>query len=109
MARSAAGLAPGASRSARTRAPAAGPCSTRPSAACMPPDQQLSGTSQMASAETYGLPVVLVAHGSRDPVAAATTRALARTVAALRPGLDVRVAFLELAVPRPAQVLEAIG
>jgi sirohydrochlorin ferrochelatase len=63
----------------------------------------------MASAETYGLPVVLVAHGSRDPVAAATTRALARTVAALRPGLDVRVAFLELAVPRPAQVLEAIG
>jgi len=54
------------------------------------------------------VPVVLVAHGSRDPVAAATTRALARNVAALRPGLDVRVAFLELAVPRPAQVLEAI-
>ena len=53
-------------------------------------------------------PVLLVAHGSRDPAAAATTRALARVVAALRPGLDVRVAFLELALPQPAQVLAAL-
>lgn len=52
--------------------------------------------------------VLLVAHGSRDPRAAATTRALARTVAAVRPGLDVRVAFLELAEPRPADVLAAM-
>ncbi|GAA1375730.1 sirohydrochlorin chelatase [Catellatospora chokoriensis] len=50
-------------------------------------------------------PVVLVAHGSRDPRAQAATRALARAVAAARPGLDVRVAFLELADPRPADVL----
>lgn len=48
---------------------------------------------------------MLVAHGSRDPRAAATTRALARTVAAVRPGLDVRVAFLELSRPQPAEVL----
>lgn len=49
-----------------------------------------------------------MAHGSRDPRAAATTRALARTVAAVRPGLDVRVAFLELARPAPAEVLAAM-
>lgn len=52
--------------------------------------------------------VLLVAHGSRDPRAAATTRALARTVAAVRPGLDVRVAFLELSRPQPADVLAAM-
>ena len=52
--------------------------------------------------------VLLVAHGSRDPRAANTTRALARTVAAVRPGLDVRVAFLELSRPRPAEVLAAM-
>ncbi|WP_246002310.1 sirohydrochlorin chelatase [Allorhizocola rhizosphaerae] len=48
---------------------------------------------------------MLVAHGSRDPRAAATTRALARTVAAVRPGLDVRVAFLELSTPSPREAL----
>ncbi|NUT06935.1 MAG: cobalamin biosynthesis protein CbiX, partial [Hamadaea sp.] len=32
-------------------------------------------------------PLLLVAHGSRDPRANATTRALARVVAAARPGL----------------------
>jgi sirohydrochlorin ferrochelatase len=52
--------------------------------------------------------VLLVAHGSRDPRAQATTRALARTVAAVRPGLDVRVAFLEQVAPRPASALAAM-
>ncbi|WP_155374482.1 sirohydrochlorin chelatase [Catellatospora vulcania] len=59
-------------------------------------------------AGTTAAPVVLVAHGSRDPRAQAATRALARAVAAARPGLDVRVAFLELADPRPADVLGAL-
>ncbi|WP_442877547.1 sirohydrochlorin chelatase [Dactylosporangium sp. AC04546] len=49
--------------------------------------------------------VLLVAHGSSDPRAAATTRALARAVAAQRPGLDVRSSFLDHAGPRPGQVL----
>lgn len=49
--------------------------------------------------------VVLVAHGSRYPAAAVTTRALARTVAAARPGLDVRAAYLDHAGPRPGTVL----
>ncbi|NUR51042.1 MAG: sirohydrochlorin chelatase [Hamadaea sp.] len=53
-------------------------------------------------------PLLLVAHGSRDPRANATTRALARVVAAARPGLDVRVSFLELAQPSPATVLTAL-
>ena len=52
-------------------------------------------------------PILLVAHGSANPRAAATTRALARAVAAARPGLDVRVSFLEHRGPRPGEVLRA--
>jgi sirohydrochlorin ferrochelatase len=48
---------------------------------------------------------VLVAHGSRDPRAAASTRALVRAVAAARPGVDVRAAYLDHAGPRPGAVL----
>jgi sirohydrochlorin ferrochelatase len=53
--------------------------------------------------------VVLVAHGSADPRAAQTTSALAAAVAAARPGLEVRPAFLDHAGPRPGEVLAAIG
>jgi sirohydrochlorin ferrochelatase len=53
-------------------------------------------------------PVVLVAHGSRDPRAAASTRALTRAVAAARPGLDVRAAYLDFTPPKPPQVLGAL-
>jgi sirohydrochlorin ferrochelatase len=52
---------------------------------------------------------ILVAHGSADPRAAATTRALVRAVAAARPGLDVRPAYLEHAGPRPGEVLAALA
>ena len=51
--------------------------------------------------------VLLVAHGSADPRAAAATRALTRAVAAQRPGLDVRCAFLDHAGPRPGEQLFA--
>ncbi|MEE6257138.1 sirohydrochlorin chelatase [Plantactinospora sonchi] len=57
-------------------------------------------------------PVVLVAHGSRDRRAAVATEALARAVAAARPGLLVRASYLDHAPPRPATVLtelEAAG
>jgi sirohydrochlorin ferrochelatase len=64
-----------------------------------------AGTPAAGLDNFAGRSVLLVAHGSRDPRAAATTRALARTVAAVRPGLDVRVAFLELSRPQPAEVL----
>ena len=50
-------------------------------------------------------PLVAVAHGSRDPRSAATIRALADVLRDFAPGLDVRVAFLDLSAPRLADVL----
>jgi sirohydrochlorin ferrochelatase len=52
---------------------------------------------------------VLVAHGSADRRAAAMTRALVRAVAAARPGLDVRPAYLDHAGPRVGEVLGAVA
>jgi sirohydrochlorin ferrochelatase len=52
-------------------------------------------------------PVLLVAHGSRDPRAAATTRSLARVVARLRPTGPVEVAFLDHAGPRVGEALRS--
>jgi len=52
--------------------------------------------------------VVLVAHGSRDPRAAAATEALARAVRRARPGWDVRASYLDHAGPRPLDVLAAL-
>ncbi|MER7760268.1 sirohydrochlorin chelatase [Streptomyces sp. NPDC097619] len=43
--------------------------------------------------------LVAVAHGSRDPRAADTARALLRRVRELRPGLPVRLAHIELTAP----------
>ncbi|HEX2315888.1 MAG TPA: CbiX/SirB N-terminal domain-containing protein, partial [Thermomonospora sp.] len=53
-------------------------------------------------------PLVAVAHGSRDPRAAATVGALLAEVAARRPGLPVLTSFLDHAPPAPARVLEAL-
>lgn len=53
-------------------------------------------------------PVVLVAHGSRDPRAAAATRALARAVAAARPGLPVYGSYLDHTAPDLARVLHGL-
>jgi sirohydrochlorin ferrochelatase len=53
--------------------------------------------------------VVLVAHGSRDPRAAAATRALARSVAAARPGWDVHDSYLDHSSPRPVDVLARLA
>ncbi|MEY3296336.1 MAG: cobalamin [Pseudomonadota bacterium] len=46
---------------------------------------------------THGL--ILFAHGARDPRWAAPFEAVAATVRAARPGLPVRLAFLEFMVP----------
>jgi sirohydrochlorin ferrochelatase len=54
------------------------------------------------------LTVVLVAHGSRDPRAAASTEALARGVRRAHPRWDVRAAYLDHAGPRPLAVLESL-
>jgi len=55
------------------------------------------------------LAVVLVAHGSRDPRAAAATSALARAVRLARPDWDVYAAYLDHSGPRPLDVLAALG
>ncbi|GAA2550846.1 sirohydrochlorin chelatase [Pseudonocardia hydrocarbonoxydans] len=55
-----------------------------------------------------GPALVAVAHGSRDPRSAATVTALMDLVRRLRPGLDVRVAFLDLSAPRLPDVLAAV-
>jgi sirohydrochlorin ferrochelatase len=55
-----------------------------------------------------GPAVVLVAHGSRDPRAAAATEALARAAGRANPGWEVRAAYLDHAGPRPLQVLEGL-
>jgi sirohydrochlorin ferrochelatase len=54
------------------------------------------------------LTVVLVAHGSRDPRAAASTEALARAVRRARPEWVVRASYLDHAGPRPLDLLAAL-
>lgn len=49
--------------------------------------------------------ILLVAHGSTDPRAAAMTRSLARAVRRLASAGDVGVAYLDHAGPRPAEAL----
>ncbi|MPZ81206.1 MAG: sirohydrochlorin chelatase [Actinophytocola sp.] len=53
-------------------------------------------------------PLVVVAHGSRDPRSAATVSALVDVVRAVEPALDVRTAFLDLSAPRLPDVLTAL-
>jgi sirohydrochlorin ferrochelatase len=52
--------------------------------------------------------LVTVAHGSRDPHSAATVRRLVAEVRAQAPELDVRESFLDLSVPRLADVLSTV-
>lgn len=51
------------------------------------------------------LPLVAVAHGSRDPRSAACVRELTHAVRAAAPELDIRVAFLDLSEPKVTDVL----
>lgn len=53
--------------------------------------------------------LVLVAHGSRDPRAERSTRALARAVRAARPGTRVETAFLDFTAPRLGDAVAAAG
>jgi sirohydrochlorin ferrochelatase len=52
--------------------------------------------------------LVLTAHGSADPRSAANARAVAGVLSRLRPGLDVRVAFLEQNAPTLGDVLAGL-
>jgi len=53
--------------------------------------------------------LVLTAHGSADPRAAATTHAVADEIRRLRPGLDVRPAFCEQTAPNLRDVLAEVN
>ena len=53
--------------------------------------------------------LVLTAHGSADPRSAANTRGVAGLLSRLRPGLDVRVAFLEQNAPTLGDVLAGLS
>jgi sirohydrochlorin ferrochelatase len=52
--------------------------------------------------------LVLTAHGSADPRSAANAEAVAGRLARMRPGLDVRLAFLEHSSPGLADVLTSV-
>ena len=63
----------------------------------------------MRPAPVARLAVVLVAHGSRDPRAAAATSALARSIRIARPDWDVHATYLDHVGPRPLDVLAGLG
>src|ERR1700751_4846882 len=63
------------------------------------------GTSRLRGRAAPMTPLVLTAHGSRDPRSAANARAVAGQVARMRPDLDVRLAFCELNAPSLMDVL----
>jgi sirohydrochlorin ferrochelatase len=54
-------------------------------------------------------PIVLVAHGSRDPAAARSTLALRDAVAGAQPGRAVLATFLDFEGDRPAATLISLG
>jgi sirohydrochlorin ferrochelatase len=53
--------------------------------------------------------LIVVAHGSRDPRSAATIHVIAEQTREMRPGLDVRVGFLERSTPSLREALAGIG
>ncbi|MFI9505188.1 sirohydrochlorin chelatase [Nocardia sp. NPDC052566] len=53
--------------------------------------------------------LIAVAHGSRDPRSAATMSAVVADIAAARPDLDVRLAFLDLNTPSVEQIVDAVA
>ncbi len=52
--------------------------------------------------------LILTAHGSKDPRSAANARAVAARLRSMRPGVDVRLAFLEFNEPNFTDVLAAL-
>ncbi|WP_333742650.1 sirohydrochlorin chelatase [Streptomyces ardesiacus] len=67
-------------------------------------------TSNRTAAATGGTPaLVVVAHGSRDPRALSTVRALLDRVRALRPALPVHLGHVELNEPLLPDTLAALG
>ncbi|SED43836.1 sirohydrochlorin chelatase [Streptomyces sp. KS_5] len=70
---------------------------------------QLSLVSRDGSRRPQPPALVVVAHGSRDPRALSTVRALLDQVRALRPGLPVHLGHIELNEPLLPDTLAALG
>lgn len=70
---------------------------------------QLSLVSRNGSRRPVPPALVLVAHGSRDPRALSTVRALVERVRELRPGLPVHLGHIELNEPRLPDTLAELG
>ncbi|MGW8064845.1 sirohydrochlorin chelatase [Streptomyces ziwulingensis] len=70
----------------------------------------MTATGTTSTAATGGAPaLVVVAHGSRDPRALSTVRALLDRVRALRPALPVRLGHIELNAPLLPDTLAGLG
>ncbi|MGW0175609.1 sirohydrochlorin chelatase [Rhodococcus sp. NPDC003322] len=54
-------------------------------------------------------PMILVAHGSRDPRSARSVAAAVAAVRGARPDLDVRLCFLDLSAPSVDQVVDTVA
>jgi sirohydrochlorin ferrochelatase len=54
-------------------------------------------------------PLILVAHGSRDPRSARAMAAAAAAIRGARPDLDVRLCFLDLSAPSVDQVIDTVA
>jgi sirohydrochlorin cobaltochelatase len=61
------------------------------------------------AAKLAGAGVIIVGHGTADPVGAEETRAVGRLVAALLPGVPVEVGFLEVIGPSIPEALAALA
>lgn len=55
------------------------------------------------------LPLIAVAHGSRDPRSARVMAALVDKIRSARPDLDVRLCFLDLNAPSVEQTIDAVA
>ncbi|MDX2558719.1 sirohydrochlorin chelatase [Streptomyces sp. TX20-6-3] len=77
------------------------PMNTPGRATPVPTEPALAGIGRLRAVPAGAAPPVLVAvgHGSRDPRARATLGRLLERVGELRPGLDVRLAHIELNAP----------
>ncbi|MFW6641190.1 sirohydrochlorin chelatase [Nocardiopsis algeriensis] len=58
---------------------------------------------------TPPVPLLAVAHGSRDPRAAQAVEAVFEQVRRLRPGLDVRVSYLDHTAPSASDALDGLA
>ncbi|MFJ8435460.1 sirohydrochlorin chelatase [Kitasatospora sp. NPDC094019] len=73
-----------------------------------PARRSAAGPGLPRARATEGPVLLAVAHGSRSAAGVAASHALLRRVRALRPGLDVRCCFLDLARPSLPEALAAL-